>query len=250
MDGAELFPSLPLGVLLLSSILAYLIIDSLLAQRIAQANSKCPLVGSPVGFMPLFVHNVLYLFRAATHAQTGYKMVSSLGTSPSSNSLISPSLPAPPRLAYYAVLTYFQFKNRAFQLLRYEGSVVVLPHTLLEELVLLPETIASGQAALSIDLAGPFTGLDLIVENRLQNIIIQRRLTPKLPLLIPRLEQSANDAFDAHFPEQGAEWTEVKPFSLLKHVSASLAADILVGSNLRDDPAWLDLSAKFTEDGK
>ncbi|KAI8627518.1 cytochrome P450 [Xylariaceae sp. FL1651] len=139
--------------------------------------------------MPMFVHNLLYFLRAATHAQTGYR-----------------------------------------------------------KLVSLPETVASGQAALAIDLAGRFTGLDRIVENRLQNIIIQRRLTPCLVLLIPRLEESANEAFDAHFPKESKGWTEVQPFSLLKHVAANLAADVLVGSNLRNDPTWLDISMKFTED--
>ncbi|KAI0118644.1 cytochrome P450 [Nemania sp. FL0031] len=218
MEGVGFVQLLPRGVFelltiaLLSSVFAYLIIDAFMARRAVQAKANYPLVGSPVSFMPLFVHNLLYLFRAAVNARDGYT----------------------------------KFKDRAFQLLRYEGSVVVLPHTLLDELATLPETIASQQSALSMDLAGPFTGLDMIVENRLNNIIIQRRLTPRLRLLIPRMEQSTREIFDAHFPK-GEGWTEIQPFHLLKQVSASLAATVIVGSSLRNDPTWLGISAKYTE---
>ncbi|KAI0449781.1 cytochrome P450 [Xylaria acuta] len=218
MERVKFFQLLPqdtlklLATVLFSSIFAYLIIDASMARRTVQTAANYPLVGSPVSFMPLFAHNLLYLLQAAANARNGYR----------------------------------KFKDKAFQLLRYEGNVVVLPHTLLHELASLPETVASQQSALSMDLAGPFTGLDMIVDNRLNNIIIQRRLTPRLPLLIPRLEQSTREVFDAHFPKDEG-WTEVQPFHLLKHVSACLAANVIVGPSLRDDPTWFDISVKYTE---
>lgn len=144
-----------------------------------------------------------------------------------------------------------QFKNTAFQLLRYEGSVVVLPPSLLEEIVSLPDEIASIQPALELDLVGRFSGMHMMVESRLHHMIVQRRLIPHLPQLIPRLEESINISLTKELPDGlGNDWTEIQPYHLLKRVSARLAANMVVGPGLCDDPIWLNISFEFTENGE
>ena len=141
---------------------------------------------------------------------------------------------------------WIQFKNKAFQLIRNDGSIVVLPIDMLEELSSLPPTIASPHGALEHDLLGPYTGLNLILESRLHQSIVQRKLTPRLGLLTPDLEEELVTAFKDEFPPC-KEWTEVQPYKLLAKVSARLSARALVGSSMCHNKTWLDISVNYTE---
>ncbi|KAI1250743.1 hypothetical protein MGN70_007801 [Eutypa lata] len=192
----------------------YFAADAFIIRRTAQVKLRYPIVGSPFWFMPSFVQNLVYLRTAAQNVQYGYS----------------------------------KFKNTAFQLLRYEGSVVVLPPSLLEELVSLPDEIASIQPALELDLVGRFTGMHLMVESRLHHMIVQRKLIPHLPQLIPRLEESINAGLAKELPHGlSKNWTEIQPYHLLKRVSARLAANMIVGPGLlfmttvvlRLFPSWM-----------
>lgn len=81
----------------------------------------------------------------------------------------------------------------------------MLPHRLLEELSSLPGDIASPHGALEHDLLGPHTGLNLILESRLHHSIVQRKLTPRLPMLAPMLEEELSAAVDEYMPSSSAE---------------------------------------------
>lgn len=123
---------------------------------------------------------------------------------------------------------------------------MLLPQYLLEELTSIPTTVANPQAALERDLLGHYTGVSLILENRLHHWIVQRRLTPRLPMLIPRMESAVNRSFNELFP-QGSEWTEIQPYQLLGRVAARVAADATVGPAFCDDPEWLEIAFYYTE---
>ena len=103
-----------------------------------------------------------------------------------------------------------KFKGRAFQLLRGDGSVIILPKHLLDELSALPSAVASPNGAIEHDLMGPYTGVGLILESRLHHSIVQRKLTPRLEALTPSLESESRSAFEAHFPIR-EDWTEITP---------------------------------------
>lgn len=127
--------------------------------------------------------------------------------------------------------------------------MLVLPVDMVEELTSLPPSVASPHSALEQDLLGPYTGLDLILESRLHHSIVQRKLTPKLGLLTPGLEQELISAFEDYFP-LCTDWTEIQPYQLLSKISARLSARALVGPSLCKDPAWLDISINYTENCK
>jgi ent-kaurene oxidase len=131
-------------------------------------------------------------------------------------------------------------------LIRNEGRVLVLPKLLLEELSRLPPSIAEPTAALERDLAGSFTGIDLILESRLHHSIVQRKLTPRLSLLLPRMEKATTAAFETYLP-QSEEWVEFKPYKQFSYISARLGAEIIVGPAFCDNPAWLHVAVEYTE---
>ncbi|KUI71223.1 Ent-kaurene oxidase [Cytospora mali] len=201
--------------IVLSIFFVYCIVDAVTVRRLRQKQLNTPFGNSPLTFVaPKFLLNLLFAGRAAELLQKGYE----------------------------------RFKHSAFHLIRNDGRIIVLPLSLLEELAALPSRVANPQAALEHDLLGHFTGLNLIVENRLHHSIVQRRLTPRLPLLIPRLEKAATDALEDSFPSAEAEeWIEFQPYQALALISARVAADIIVGPAFCNNQVWLDISVKYTE---
>ncbi|KAI1776445.1 hypothetical protein F4818DRAFT_380736 [Hypoxylon cercidicola] len=195
--------------LLSFSAIAYV---SILALLLRNRSFKYPSVGTLDALIPTCIHNVIYAFYAGPLLERGYK----------------------------------KFRNSAFQLTRNNEPIIILPHFLLAELASLPATVASPQAALGRDLLGHYTGVDQIVENNLHHSIVQRRLTPRIPRLIPAMESAVAAAFERHFPNS-YEWTEIYPSQTIGPISAKVAADALVGPEFSDDPTWLDISVHYTE---
>jgi hypothetical protein len=163
-------------------------------------------------------------------------------------------MPSIQRFSGLTRVLVMQFKHKAFQLVRSDRNIVVLPHTLLEQFSALPGTVASPHSALEQDLLGPHTGLNLILESRLHHSIVQRKLTPRLPLLAPRLEEELTAAIDEYFPDfkdmGEEEWAKFQPYQVLAKVSAQLAARALVGPELCRNKTWLDISVNYTESCK
>ncbi|KAF2728064.1 putative cytochrome P450 [Polyplosphaeria fusca] len=143
---------------------------------------------------------------------------------------------------------YQRFKDRAFQLVRNEGAMVILPQQLLDELSHISDKVASPHGALEHDLLGDYTGLNLILESRMHHSIVQRKLTPRLGLLTPGLEEQLVKAVNEYLPScDTEEWTEFMPYQVFGKISARLAARALVGPNLCENPEWLDISVNYTE---
>lgn len=204
-------------------------IDLRITKSHLRKHCTIPLVGSSSVLLPRVILNLIFAGRAAHIIEKGYSEVS-----------------AELRSKYSLILTSIKFKNRAFQLVRGDGNIIILPKYLLDEISALPSTIASPNGALEHDLLGPYTGLDLILESRLHHSIVQRKLTPRLEALTSSLERELNVAFDAHFPIC-EDWTEFSPYQLLGRISARLSGRALVGTALCRDPIWLDIAFSYTE---
>jgi ent-kaurene oxidase len=142
-----------------------------------------------------------------------------------------------------------QFKNQAFQVIRNDGSIVLLPLETLEELSNIPASIASPNSALEHDLLGPYTGLNLILESRVHHSIVQRRLTPRLGLMVQRLEQEIKAACDQNIGSS-EDWTEFQPYKALSKVSARIAAQAIMCTDFSHNPTWLEISVEYTESCK
>lgn len=126
---------------------------------------------------------------------------------------------------------------------------MLLPVQLLEELSRLPSNIADGTAALNGDLVGSFTGVDLILENRLHHSIVQRKLTSRIHLLLPQMERAVKHGYEKFMPEC-PEWTEFQPYHVLAYISARLNAEPVVGPAFSSNPEWLFTAVEYTESRK
>ncbi|KAL8936565.1 MAG: hypothetical protein Q9216_004867 [Gyalolechia sp. 2 TL-2023] len=144
---------------------------------------------------------------------------------------------------------YDKFTEKAFQFLRSDGNIIVLPPSTVQELSSLPPEIADGTKALEHDLMGPYTGLDFILQSRLHHRIVQRRLTPNLGKLTPHLEDELGQAVTDLFPKEADDgWTTVQLYPLLLALTARTSARAFVGTSFCRDQRWLDVAVNFVED--
>ncbi|KAI1373130.1 putative cytochrome P450 [Hypoxylon crocopeplum] len=192
--------------------LLYCVVDGLRTRKLIGKQADKPFVGSPFTLTPRFILNFLFAAKAAELVERGYR----------------------------------KFKDRAFQLVRNDGHIVLLPLAVLEELSNIPVTVASPNSALEHDLLGNYTGLNLILESRAHHSIVQRRLTPRLGLMTPRLESEIKSACDEYLPDS-RDWVEFQPYKALSKVSARLAAQAIVTPDFAHNPTWLDISVEYTE---
>ncbi|OTB17447.1 hypothetical protein K445DRAFT_310865 [Daldinia sp. EC12] len=190
----------------------YCIYDAWMSRKLIRKNPDIPFIGSPFTVTPRFVLNLLYAAKGADIAKWGYQ----------------------------------KFKNRAFQIVRNDDHVLLLPLSVLEELSAIPAAVASPNAALEHDLLGHNTGLNLILESRAHHSIVQRRLTPRLGLITPRLEEEIHEACNESLTES-QEWVEFQPYKALSKVSARMAAQAILPAELAHNPKWLEISVEYTE---
>ena len=122
----------------------------------------------------------------------------------------------------------------------------MLPPSFLDELATLPSSIANSHRTIDFDLMGQYTGLDLMVESRVHLAALQRRLTPRLDVITPALQDELTSALDVCFADVTAsEWKVFTPHKSLNYMSARLSSYVLVGPAFCRDPAWLDLAIEY-----
>jgi hypothetical protein len=112
----------------------------------------------------------------------------------------------------------------------------VLSYKLLKQLSALPVTVASPHSAIEEHLLRPLTALNLILEDRLHYFIVQGKLTLRLSLLAPRLEEELTAAIDEYCPGfEGLgeeECVRSQLYQVLAKVSARIALRALVGPEI------------------
>ena len=212
---------------------SYCGLDLLIARSLVRKYCTYPLVSSPSAIAPRFILNLIFAGKAAQVLEEGYRKVTRR---------IS-------RFKPIYLLTSVKFKARAFHFIRGDGSVVVLPISLLDELSSLPPSVASPNGALEHDLLGQYTGLNLILESKIHHSIVQRKLTPRLGVLTLSLEDELKSAFEDYFPACEG-WTEFMPYQTFGKISARLSGRALVGTAYCRNPTWLDISFNYAESRK
>ncbi|KAI1465431.1 putative cytochrome P450 [Daldinia caldariorum] len=190
----------------------YGIYDGWMTRKTIKKNRDIPFIGSSSTLIPRFILNLLFAAKGADIIERGYR----------------------------------KFKDKAFQLVRNDGHVILLPLEVLDELATLPTTVASPNRALEHDLLGHLTGVNLILESRAHHTIVQRRLTPRLGLMIPRLEREIHEACNESLPKS-QEWVEFQPYKALSRVSARIAAQAIVPPEFSHHKRWLEISVEYTE---
>lgn len=127
-----------------------------------------------------------------------------------------------------------------------DKNVIVLPLSVLEELVAISPTIASPHGGLENDLLGSYTGLDLVLESRLHHSIIQRKLTPRLGLVTPGLENGLSAALTECLPNS-EDWVVFQPYQAFSKVSARFSSQAITGPAFANNEEWLTIGVEYVE---
>ncbi|KAE8138186.1 cytochrome P450 [Aspergillus pseudotamarii] len=140
---------------------------------------------------------------------------------------------------------YRQYKDRAFRLLKPDGDIIVLPNKYVEELRQLPLTTLNALEAVFADHVGKYT--TILNDSHLHTEVIQKRLTPAISRLIPRIIDELDHGFDVEMPECDDKWVPVRPYEVFLRLVARAGARVFVGPDICRSEKWLTASIDFTK---
>ncbi|KOS19711.1 Ent-kaurene oxidase [Escovopsis weberi] len=199
-----------------TAFLLYCVLDVLHIRISVKRQGHTPQGAIPVSnslfAAPRFILNLIWAFRSFDHLQEAYR----------------------------------KYGKSSFQVVRNNGSFVVLPQHLVEELASLPTRVSDPSASLEAEFLGHLGGFDFIKETNLQRITAQRRLTSRIPLITPSLEKTLSEECRKLLPDS-EEWTEFQPHSVLEQFSARITSEAIVGPKFRTNPTWIDIAIHYTE---
>ncbi|KAI0474456.1 cytochrome P450 [Xylaria cf. heliscus] len=93
-----------------------------------------------------------------------------------------------------------KYKDSIFTILRPDSNVTVLPTRYVDELQNLPDNILHPIEALSQDLHGTYTGMNILLGTHLSFNVVRNKLTPQLSSTIPVLAEELEYAFSVEIP--------------------------------------------------
>ncbi|KAL8688488.1 MAG: hypothetical protein Q9218_005618 [Villophora microphyllina] len=95
---------------------------------------------------------------------------------------------------------YEKFQSKAFKLVRNDADIVILPAKYVEELRILPSSIANPTLAHAHNLLGRHTDMNIILKSDLHFRMIQSKLTPNLASLSEPMQEELMFAVENDFP--------------------------------------------------
>lgn len=98
------------------------------------------------------------------------------------------------------VLTYAQFKDKIFQFRRVDADMLVLPPKYVNDMRVLPPSIASPTVAHAHNLMGSHTNMNIILRNNLHFRTLQLKLTPNLGSLTDPMKDELDYAIQKDMP--------------------------------------------------
>ena len=99
-----------------------------------------------------------------------------------------------------------QFKGNIFQFKRLDADMLVLPPKYVNEMRVLPSTIASPTVAHAHNLMGRHTNMNIILRNNLHFRTLQLKLTPNLNILTDPMKDELNYAIKKELPDCQGTW--------------------------------------------
>ncbi|KAL4755995.1 cytochrome P450 [Aspergillus foveolatus] len=177
-----------------------------------KTNVKVPTISYPVPYMPTTITRLLFNWKARDIIDKGYK----------------------------------QNNAQGYKVLKADGDLVVLPTKYAEELRQLPSTALNALEATFSDHVGDYT--TILTDSHLHTETIQKKLTPAIGRLIPRIISELDYAFKVEVPECKEEWAVIKPYEVFLRIVARVGGRVFIGEDLCRDEQWLQISIDYTKD--
>ncbi|GME35460.1 cytochrome p450 monooxygenase [Neofusicoccum parvum] len=142
---------------------------------------------------------------------------------------------------------YKKFKSSMFKVRRNDKDILVISNKYIDELRNLPDSKLSAIGAQVRNLLGRYSTTPILLESDLHTRVLQTKLTPNLPSLIPILKDELDHALPKEIPECKDEWVEVQIYEILCQIVARLTARVFLGEKGCESEEWLAKSIEYTE---
>nr|Q9C449.1 RecName: Full=Cytochrome P450 monooxygenase paxP; AltName: Full=Paxilline synthesis protein P [Penicillium paxilli]AAK11528.1 PaxP [Penicillium paxilli] len=140
---------------------------------------------------------------------------------------------------------YEKFKTSAFKVVKPDGDLVVLSTRYAEELRQMPSTTLNALEATFTDHVGGYT--TILTDSHLHTETIQKKLTPAIGRLIPRMISELDHAFEVEFPTCDDQFASINPYTVFLRLVARVGARIFIGDELCREEKWLQASIDYTK---
>nr|UGT01521.1 P450 monooxygenase [Claviceps arundinis] len=137
---------------------------------------------------------------------------------------------------------YRQHKNQPFRLLKMDMDLIVIPLKYANELRSVTSDKLDSLTASFDDNAGKVT--QILVDSELHTHAIRRRLTPRLPNILPVMMEELNHAFGQQNVD--SSWIPVNPYEMVLQLSTRAAARLFVSEPICRDEEFLSTSASYS----
>ncbi|KAI1121485.1 tryptophan dimethylallyltransferase-domain-containing protein [Nemania abortiva] len=139
---------------------------------------------------------------------------------------------------------YRKYGNQPFRLLKMDMDLIVLPLRYASELRAVTSDKLDPLTASFDDNAGDMT--NILLGSELHTHAIQRRLTPRLPQIIPILTHELRQTFHHVLPKADDDWVEIDPYDTVLRLSSRAAARVFVGEHICRDEEFLETVASYS----
>nr|UGT01479.1 P450 monooxygenase [Claviceps capensis] len=139
---------------------------------------------------------------------------------------------------------YRQHKNQPFRLLKMDMDLIVIPLKYANELRAVTSDKLDSLTASFDDNAGKVT--QILVDSELHTHVIQKRLTPRLPNIIPVMMDELDHAFGQQNVDSHSSWIPVNPYEMVLRLSTRAAARLFVSEPICRDEDFLNTSASYS----
>lgn len=141
---------------------------------------------------------------------------------------------------------YMKYRDQPYRLSKGHADVLVLPEPWIQELNKLPQHYISSRKSHSTSLTGYLNGMDVVTETGHHVKMLLSRVTPALPVLLPKIGHRVQATMNKKLPKEGEGWVSVKPIEEIVLCIAQAVAVSLFGPPICDTPELAGLFTVFT----
>ncbi|GFN17292.1 hypothetical protein AtubIFM55763_004265 [Aspergillus tubingensis] len=142
---------------------------------------------------------------------------------------------------------YEQFKDTMFKVRRVGTDVLLVSSKYMDEIRTLTRDATGSVPPLVQDYPGEYTHGMPFLRSDLQNRVLQQKLTPNLPSLVPVMIEELKFAMQMEMPKCADEWTTIDIMPILSRIITRITSRIFLGPKEGRNEEWLRATVEYTK---
>ncbi|KAG6265049.1 hypothetical protein E4U48_006085 [Claviceps purpurea] len=143
---------------------------------------------------------------------------------------------------------YERFRSSIFQIRKLGTDIVIIPPNYIDEVRKLSKDKTRSVEPFINDFAGKYTHGMTFLQSDLQNIVIQKKLTPRLAQLTIAMQEELDLALSLEMPKMTEhKWIEVDIASLFTRIISRISARVFLGPDHSQNEEWLSTTIEYSK---